>query len=317
MPFWQGASPRSPSLPTECLARLQASPPISPSPLSLSDPDSPPQPFTNIDSTDPVFKYPKLKGANNYKTWKEATELFAYSKDLHNYLTGAEAEVTKPNPTNIDPDQKTSLAATTLYNTWKRNDSKAKMMIFLSCEHDVQLQLEGYATAAQCWDKLKMFEVTGYAVLYEQLTSLVTLRLDHKGIETYCQRFQTLINTLNEVDCKIPHNAVTVLFLMNLGPGFETWASRKRSEIQGKKQDDLPSLSTLIAEAIEEARVHKTLSTSTLFASRSNPGNPKASGTPRPGPPDPASSEHQRLTLRKIEDCKKGKHFQHDKDNCF
>jgi len=209
----------------------------------------------------------KLKGSVNYATWKSQIRAILDTTDTWGHVDGtAEA----PAPLLPSLTNSSATADVMLLKEWKKENSeyrkdraKAAAIIFLNCDVEIQAFFDDYKSDPQAlWKAIEsQYAEQGFNFVYSTFTTFAKLRYeDCKSVEVYCQRFRTAMRQLVELDAALPNTILVCMFLGGLGHQFDTWTSRKRSEIRayrttaGKVGGITTDITTLMAEITDEAR---------------------------------------------------------------
>ncbi len=210
---------------------------------------------------------PKLKGSVNYATWKSQIKAVLDTTDTWAHVEGTADAPAPLMPTITGSD---ATADVMLLKEWKKEQSewrkdraKAAAIIFLNCDVEIQAFFDDYKSDPMLlWQAIEgQYAEQGFNFVYNVFTTFAKLKYeDCKSVEVYCQRFRTAMRQLVELDAALPNTILVCMFLGGLGHQFETWTSRKRSEIRafrtkaGKVGGITTDITTLMAEITDEAR---------------------------------------------------------------
>lgn len=134
----------------------------------------------------------RLKGRENFNTWRFAMETYLQHEDLWECVLGTELDATKI--------------------------TKARAKIILSVEPINYAHIEETKTAKETWDKLKeVFEDSGLTRKVNLLRTLITTRLENcSSIEEYVNIIISTSHKLNNIGFKVNEEWVGALLLAGL-----------------------------------------------------------------------------------------------------
>ena len=226
-------------------------------------------------STTSTFNFDKLDGASNYSAWATDAMYMLMNKDLWEVVDGSED---RPSEGSGYDRGSAELAAggdaEKGLREWNRKNNRARAAIALSVNDGPKGYIEGESTAKGMWDKLRqLYEERGYNARFLALKSLISVQYeDTKSIEEYTEHIKQTTRRLANMGSRIDDWIVTSVLLANLGPTFETYVTTKRQAARTKD----PELDEVIAELIDESRVHEYMQP-TAMALRRPSGKTKGS----------------------------------------
>ena len=137
----------------------------------------------------------KLKGRENYNTWKFGMQAYLEHEDLWGCIQGIEA-----------------------YTQDAKKDIKAKSKIILTVDPINYVHIQETTTAKETWDKLqRAFEDNGLTRKVGLLRTLVTTQLNScSSVDEYVNRIITTAHKLDGIGFKIPDEWVGTLLLAGL-----------------------------------------------------------------------------------------------------
>ncbi|KAI7703162.1 hypothetical protein KC353_g14273 [Hortaea werneckii] len=221
-------------------------------------------------STTSTFNFDKLDGATNYSAWATNAMYMLMNKDLWEVVDGSEDCPSESS--EYDRGSAEQAEAEKGLREWNRKNNRARAAIALSVNDGPKGYIEAESTAKGMWDKLRrLYEERGYNARFLALKSLISVRYeDTKSIEEYTEHIKQTTKKLANMGSRIDDWIVTSVLLANLGPTFETYVTTKRQAARTKD----PELDEVIAELIDESRVHDDMD-STAMALRRPSGKTK------------------------------------------
>lgn len=138
----------------------------------------------------------KLKGRENYSTWKFAMENYFEHEGLQKCIDGSERDAAKL--------------------------SKAKTTLNLSIEKENYVHVLNAKTAKEAWDKLKeTFEDNGMTRRISLMRKIVGIKLENcKSMEHYVSEIISTAHKLNEIGFAMPDEWVVTFLLTGLTDEF-------------------------------------------------------------------------------------------------
>lgn len=204
---------------------------------------------TTLSST---FNFEKLDGASNYSAWATNAMYMLMDKDLWEVTEGSEG--CSSAHSDGSRDSAGSAEGEKAVLEWSKKNNRARAAIVLSVKDGPKGYIQAESTAKGMWDKLRrLYEEQGYNARFLALKSLISIRYeDTKSIEEYTEHVKRTTQRLADMGSKVDDWIVTSVLLANLGPTFETYVTMKRQSARMKD----PELDEVIAELIDESRVH-------------------------------------------------------------
>ncbi|KAL1582041.1 hypothetical protein WHR41_09299 [Cladosporium halotolerans] len=221
-------------------------------------------------STTSTFNFDKLDGASNYSAWATNAMYMLMNKDLWEVVDGSEDSPSESS--EYDRGSAERADAEKGLREWNKKNNRARAAIALSVNDGPKRYIDDESTAKGMWDKLRrLYEERGYNARFLALKSLISVRYeDTKSIEEYTEHVKQTTRRLANMGSRIDDWIVTSVLLANLGPAFETYVTTKRQAARTKD----PELDEVIAELIDESRVHQEME-STVMALRAPGGKNK------------------------------------------
>lgn len=144
----------------------------------------------------------KLKGSEDYATWKFSMQAILEVEGLYDVVIGEEAE-----------QDATKVALL---------DRKAKARIITTVEPVNFVHIQSQTTAKGVWDRLaEAFEDTGLSRRVGLLRALVTTRLEQcEGMEDYVNRIISIAHKLHQANMLIDDEWIGTLLLAGLGSKY-------------------------------------------------------------------------------------------------
>lgn len=139
----------------------------------------------------------KLRGRENYSTWKFSIENYLALEDLTDYLTAEKVDDTK-------------------------KDAKAKSAIILSIEKHNYVHVTTAKTAKEVWTKLKTtFEDTGAVRKVTLMRKIVNTKLsDCNSMEMYVTEIISTAQRLNEIGFTVADEWLAIFLLAGLSDEY-------------------------------------------------------------------------------------------------
>lgn len=154
-------------------------------------------------SSNAMASIQKLKGRENYESWKFAVRAFLEIENLWGYIDG----------TSEETDDKKN----------KQNDIVAKAKLILLVEPINYAHIQDAKTAKEVWDKLKnAFDDSGLLRRVGLLKTLITTTLEGSStIEEYVNQIITTAHKLKEAGMNIDDEWIGTLLLAGLGDEYK------------------------------------------------------------------------------------------------
>ena len=143
-----------------------------------------------------IYRISKLKGAENYDSWKEEIQGILTLNKLWLVVIGKETSPTEPESTSTESSSsKEQETYTEKLLAWEDKNARAVAIIRLSCESGPRVHIKGMEDGVAVWIMLKkQYEVS----------DMTTLDL---AIHSICQSVQSDFKTLDEYGQNVKENA--------------------------------------------------------------------------------------------------------------
>ena len=255
---------------------------------------------------------PKLRGTNNYKTWRIQIERILLAKKVLKYVTGRKSvALTKKQFTLVTGDGTTAAAVIDedkfelALEEWQEEDTAAKAIIINNCVAEIIENTKNLKTSKEIWQRFILdYKPSGFASQMAKYWEFHTLQYDGKDIEKFTRDYCNAVLAVAEAGLELDSKIKVYVFINLVGPYYKSFAAALRQrlhEITDHKM--MPSLDSIIANLLDE---HKACSDyNTNFAhgkgqSQDNLNNLRISKGNKSGKP-----------------CTKCKTPKHDDNGCF
>lgn len=160
----------------------------------------------------------KLKGSENYITWKIAVENLLCYEALDEFITKAE-----------------------LASGDAPKDKKAKSIITLTLDKSILIHIASCKTAKEVWDALKTtYEDLGLTRKLSLVQKITNTKLESSNsMESYVSDIMTAAHSLDELGFKIPDDFLAMFLLAGLTPNFEPMIIAMESTATKLKSEDV------------------------------------------------------------------------------
>lgn len=145
----------------------------------------------------------KLKGSENYVTWKFAMENYLCHEGLDSYIAD-------------DTTSTTSTSSTSQQDPAK--EKKAKSLLILSIDKTIYVHVSTAKTAKEVWKKLKAtYEDIGMGRKISLIRTIVNSKLEScDSMESYVSNIMTASHSLTEIGFAVPDDWLAIFLLTGL-----------------------------------------------------------------------------------------------------
>jgi len=224
------------------------------------------------------YKFPKLKGSNNWEIWSLRAEAVltqkGYSSAMLPPKMALPSEPFYQDPSTLDKDQITAQKLTrdayelelAEYKSYMVNREvqsfQATSLIRLMLEDGPLLQTRRITDARELWSRLQsLYQPSGFSSEFLISRELFSTTLERcKGsIEEYLTRIQRLTDELASKELAIPNKVIAAYTLSNLGPEWENTVAIISQSYRSQSQNGDIDLLALFSQLIDESRRRKAI----------------------------------------------------------
>jgi hypothetical protein len=230
-------------------------------------------------SDNSLFRFPRLKGSQNWEFWALRMEAYIIDKGYETALY----PVVLYDETGTKEDYEVYL------RDRETKSLKASALIRLAVEDGPLIQLKGLKSAIEIWDRLKdLYEPKGFSSEFLVCKELFSTTLARCGnsIETYLNRIKRLSDELASRNLAIPSKVIVAYALNNLTHEYEHTVAIITQSLRTNGDKEV-ELNAIFSYLIDEARRLKSLEPHEMAMStntnRSAQNKPKCSFCKRPG----------------------------------
>lgn len=245
--------------------------------------------YGSSDEGGSTFKFAKLTGSKNYKSWERNMIFAMRSLGLYGFVD-AEDPYLKPEAPTLEELKEMSRSDKRDYeldkNSYNLKNGSLAGRIGGMCEPTIQSLLNAKWDAKETWDFLKKrYSPTGWSHKWEVLNALEQIHYsDCKSASEYGDKFRTALKEVQDLSITM-EESVTIKALNNLGSGFDTYLTIVNDK--ARKEDKLPDLDDLVKAVEEEESRQKSASLNFNRVGGNNTNNrggrTTRGGTPRGG----------------------------------
>ena len=220
----------------------------------------------------------KLKGEKNYAQWVRAIESIADQFDLHKYYhPKAPAGPSRVDEFSIKIDDEKEQQKLKIWKEWVAQEAKMRQAIEFNLNPGPMAVIATEKTAKDMWAKLKsQYEGSGIVLEYSAIQDYVRQTVsDFPNLEMFIKNFQKSCERIITLDLTDVRKWHPTMFIMAVKDQYPIWAERQRLNIRSNPNI---SLSSLIADLVDEARESQGRTHSDLAMIRSTTRKEKGKG---------------------------------------
>lgn len=215
-----------------------------------------------------------LKGAENYKIWSIQLESILKARSVFKYVNGD-----KKKPNKDESEDK--------IDEWESKDAAARGLLICNVTDSIVLSIEYLTTSKEVWDHLQTtYAPSGIASEFARYQDWSSLDFDGKDLEKFCHLYKTKLLACLQGGIEIDKKVQVYQFILHVTPYFESFAANLRQRMREMKKDDLPTLESIIGNALDEQRAQSTQSARSANLARTQKSygkqNNKGSGLGKP-----------------------------------
>ena len=174
-----------------------------------------------MDNMDSSFKFPKLKGNENYDSWKVDISNALKIKGLWWVTSG---KVKKPEISENELNAEAEKAYKEELLSWKDKNDRACALISITMERGPRAHIRKVKIATEIWSKLKDQYESDVMTLYLALKELTqSKQSDFKSIQEYADALKRVSIKCSNTGKEIPDWMLGYLFLLGLNEGLEPY----------------------------------------------------------------------------------------------
>jgi gag-polypeptide of LTR copia-type len=263
----------------------------------------------------------KLKGAENYASWKYHITDILGSKYLDEFILpdAAPRSVTVRATTRHTTAQAAAQAASqaepaaidqagvlrTPAQIWKANDFKAKSIITANVHIEPSRIILKAKSASEAWEILRLkYEGKGLFLRMRYHSEFNSLRLaDCESLLDYQIQFKELVQNLDEVGLPKPLEDICLQLILGVGDAFPIWTDKQRTKILAGEKLDIDDLFEELEDVSRVQELDKVKDQAIALFGRSKP----------PGQDQKQDKTKAReKTKKKCYECKRPGHIEKD-----
>lgn len=190
----------------------------------------------------------KLKGCENYPTWKFAMQAYLEHEDMWGCIEGTDNDA--------------------------RKMAKAKSKIILCVDAINYSHIQSASTAKEVWDRLKTaFEDSGLTRKVSLLRTLVTAQLEkYNSVEEYVNEIMTTAHKLDGLGFNVPDEWVGTLMLAGLPDKYKPMIMGIESSGTAITAD---SIKTKLLQDVKDSKAGKNTNSQTAFLAKDKKKGPR------------------------------------------
>ncbi|KAL9638201.1 MAG: hypothetical protein Q9164_001709 [Protoblastenia rupestris] len=207
-----------------------------------------------------MWKFPKLKGAENYKPWwKSIVSALKYES----WFDVASLAVPRPQlPPNATPEQQQEYQIA--QQEWEAINNKAAQMILFKCEERLAIDIEDEVLAYDMCNILKKkYQDSGFTARHITLQKLVrtTLSASEGDVDDYAYRIKQSAKELLSIGAKIDDWILVSFLLGNLESKYSNFVQRTVVTLNTN-----PDFDSICTQLLEMERISKRNEQQTALA---------------------------------------------------
>ncbi len=217
-----------------------------------------------------IFRISKLKGAENYDSWKEEIQGILTLNKLWLVVIGKETSSTEPELTSSSSKEQEIYKEKLL--AWEDKNARAVATIRLSCEPGPRIHIKGMENGVAVWNMLKkQYEVSDMATLDLAVHSICqSVQRDFKTLDEYGQNVKENAAKCSAMGYDIPDWLLSSMFRMGLHIELEPYIFHLAQEARtAKKTLTVDEMVTAFADHDKRLQHREDNETKTLRAARS------------------------------------------------
>jgi hypothetical protein len=193
----------------------------------------------------------RLKGEENYATWKKDMMNIARASGLKRFLL---YDPTKP---EIEDNKSATEEEARAWREWEMGDAKTILELSHNMTAISRNIIEDKETALDCWTALEtLYESKSNPAKFRAISDFVEMKFEHyPSLDKFIAAFRRATARLNGLDIAPPHSWYSFIFISCLSEAFPTWADRQLS--RNRRAANMPSLDSLIADIMLEKKPQK------------------------------------------------------------
>ena len=197
-------------------------------------------------SDNSLFRFPRLKGSQNWEFWALRMEVYIIDKGYETALY----PVVLYDETGTKEDYEVYL------RDRETKSLKASALIRLAVEDGPLIQLKGLKSAIEIWDRLKdLYEPKGFSSEFLVCKELFSTTLARCGnsIETYLNRIKRLSDELASRNLAIPSKVIVAYALNNLTYEYEHTVAiiTQNLRTNSDKEVELNAISAILSTKLD------------------------------------------------------------------
>ncbi len=168
------------------------------------------------------YRVPKLKGSENYESWKEDITSALKAKGLWMITSG---KLEKPEPLKSDASTEDKKEYATATHYWEDRNDRASGMISFSCEYGPRVHIAKVDDVTRMWSTLKtQYEQSDLTTLYLAIKELTqSKQSDFKSIQDYADSLKRAATKCSDTGKKVEEWMLSNLFLLGLNESLEPY----------------------------------------------------------------------------------------------
>jgi hypothetical protein len=265
----------------------------------------------------------KLKGAENYASWKYHITDILGSKYLDEFillnaappaarvrrLTAAQAAGQAPGQAEQAAIDQAGILRTPA-QVWKANDFKAKSIITANVHVEPSRIILKAKSASEAWEILRLkYEGKGLFLRMRYHSEFNNLRLaDCESLLDYQIQFKELVQNLEEVGLPKTSEDICLQLILGVGDAFPIWTDKQRTKILAGKKPTMDDLFEELEDVSRVKELDKVKDQAIALFGRSNLAQSKSQGQDQKQDKTKAKEK----TKKKCHECKRPGHIEKD-----
>ncbi len=211
-----------------------------------------------------TYRVPKLKGSENYESWKEDITNALKAKGLWMVTSG---KLEKPKA-----DASTAAASdviTTATHHWKDKNDRASDMINFSCEKGPRVHITKIDDVRKMWTILKtQYKQSDLTTLYLATKELTQSKQSNfKFIQNYADWLKWIIIKCSDIEKTVESWMLSNLFLLDLNESLESYIFKLIQSVKINKFDLLiDEITIVLVDHNKRLNSEKSLSFKSMIA---------------------------------------------------
>ncbi len=213
-----------------------------------------------------TYRVPKLKGSENYESWKEDITNALKAKGLWMITSG---KLKKPAPLSSDASTADKKKHTTDVQHWEDRNDRASGIIGFSCEKGPRIHISKADNATKMWSILKtQYEQSNLTTLFLATKELTqSKQSDFKSIQDYADSLKQAAIKCADIEKTVESWMLSNLFLLGLNESLEPYIFGLIQSIKVNKSELLiDDMTIALADHDKRSNQEKDFSSKSMVA---------------------------------------------------